>query len=120
MGPPLFLLTETISTCLSALYGIFSGKLLAPHVPFAMPFNTRGKQRSSTYRKPLPPCAEAPSLQLGFAFPLLVPFTATISSRLRFLDVQAAGEAITFCGRVLRCIESACGFGFGGLGARRT
>lgn len=100
MGPPL-LLTSGIYVLL-ALCGVFSGKLLAPHVPFAMPFDTVASE-VEYLQKAAAAMRWGAFFQFGSAFPLLV-FTATISSRLRFLGVQAAGEAIAFCGGVAASI----------------
>jgi len=96
-GPPL-LLTAGIYTAL-ALCGVLSGKLLAPNVPFAMPYDSVAKAvahaQASAYAS-----RWGSFFQLASAMPLLV-FVATATNRLRFLGVRAAGETIALCGGIV-------------------
>lgn len=82
-----------------ALSGVFSGMLLAPKVPFAMPYDSVAKAVAHAQAS-----ADATRwgsfFQLASAMPLLV-FVAATANRLRFLGVRAAGETIALCGGII-------------------
>jgi len=95
-GPPLLLVAG--SYVVLALCGVFSGKLLAPNVPFAMPYDSVAKAVAHVQAS-----ADATRwgsfFQLASAMPLLV-FIATTVNRLRFLGIRAAGATIALCGGI--------------------
>jgi hypothetical protein len=96
-GPPLLLVAG--SYVVLALCGVFSGKLLAPNVPFAMPYDSVAKAVAHVQAS-----ADATRwgsfFQLASAMPLLV-FIATAVNRLRFLGIRAAGATIALCGGIV-------------------
>ena len=96
LGPPLLLLAG-IYTAL-VLCGVFCGKVIAPSIPFVMPYEPVAKEMA-VVQAAADSARWSTFFQLASAMPLLV-YVATVTSRLRFMGVQAAGETIGLCGGI--------------------